>query len=85
MRMWRAVRGGFRGRGRGRRSRERQGVPNLFKQEEISQKPEVMAAPHQEEDYYHPDVLSRLGIKLTQHELMDLETTIQVTLFRSTV
>ena len=57
---------------------QRQGTPNLFQQKEIPQTPNVLAPPHREEDYYHEDVLSQLGIKLTQHELMNIETRIQV-------
>ena len=58
---------------------QRREVPNLFQQKEIAVKPAVEAAVHAEEDYYHEDVMSQLGIKFSQHELMNMETTIQVT------
>ena len=36
------------------------------------------APPHVEQEYYHEDAMSQLGIKFSQHELMHMETAIQV-------
>eukprot|EP00210_Caulerpa_lentillifera_P000678 g655.t1 len=71
------VRGGFRGRGRGRRGGFARNVPNLFKQQPIAKTPLMEVAPHLEEEYYHEDVMSKLGIRFSQHELMNMERYIQ--------
>lgn len=52
-------------------------VPNLFQQKPIEKTPSMKATPHREEDYYQEDAMSKLGVKFSQHELMNVERYIQ--------